>query len=232
MNEAKNIKIIIADDDYFARKGLETVLENILSVKKIAHAENGKQVIALLEKEFYNIVFMDLKMPELDGFQTATLIHERFKKVNVIVFTLHSTDEMLFEMFDRGAMGYVLKTDNETRVGEAIATVMAGDYYFADSGNRIMNHLNAEALKKTWGRTNDKLTEPETEVLIRICEEMCLKEIAALMNISEPKVKYHHSRLLFKTGARNTAGLVRYAIREGIYIETIFANVRRYSRIA
>jgi len=232
MKENKLINVIIADDDPYARKGLESVLKNIPSVKKITHAENGRQVIELLEKEFYNIVFMDVKMPELDGVTATAHIHNHFRKVNVIAFTIHDTDDMLIQMYDSGAMGYVLKSDNETRIGSAIEAVLSGNYYFAGGMERITRHIEEAAHTHTFGKRDDSLTGAEKEVLIGICDEHSLKEIEVVMHISESKVKYHHSRLLFKTGVKNTAGLVKYAIREGIYKDNVFTEFKRLFRSA
>jgi len=222
------IKVIIADDEYYTRKGLETVLLKITRIEKIAHAENGKQVLALLEKEFYHIVFMDLRMPGMDGFQTVSHIQQCFRKVKVIVFTIHGTDEMLFEMYDRGAMGYIFKTDGEADVSKAIDTVLSGEYYYADGSGRFLNHTETEKLRKQWGIANCKLSEPEREVLVGICEEHSLKDIGNRMQISFPKIQYHHKRLLFKTESADIAGLVRYAIRNCIYKEKPFAGLRRF----
>jgi DNA-binding NarL/FixJ family response regulator len=138
--------------------------------------------------------------------------------VKVIVLSTHDDEKFIVHMMELGASGYVLKTAEPDEVENAIRSVMESGYYFSDMVSRVM--LQGMVKKgKMVPKFNDidPLTDREIEVLRAICQEMTTTEIAGKLFLSPRTVEFHRNNILLKTGAKNVAGLVVYAMTKGLY---------------
>src|ERR1041385_5304155 len=132
-NSSSRYKVIIADDHQFFRDGFEIALKQIDEVKKIAHASNGKEVLKLLKNDTYDLVFMDIKMPEMNGIETTKEIEMHYPHVKVIALSMYDDRKNVIEMFNSGARGYIIKNTDSKEIETAIKKVMEGEHYFADN---------------------------------------------------------------------------------------------------
>jgi DNA-binding NarL/FixJ family response regulator len=208
------IHVLVADDHKLFRDGLVATLKHIRSVGLIHQASNGREVLEILKTKNCHIVFMDINMPLMDGVEVTRKISASHHAVKVIALSMHDDQKYVVEMYDAGASGYLLKDTDRQELTEAIEIVMSGRNYYSPS---ISGKLVDQAIirSKNTIPSNDALTDREIIVLQYIYQEFTNKEIAEKMNISEKTVENFRSALMNKTGAKNVASLVKYAIRHG-----------------
>lgn len=213
----ENLKILIADDHPMFRKGLELSIKTIGIVGKIVQAENGLQVLEMLEKELVDVIFMDIKMPLQNGIETTKLVVKKYPQIKVIALSMFDDKDNILEMFKAGVSGYLLKNTNKAEIETAIKEVMQGSKYYSKEVSDVLLHkiITAESESMSYNQDN-KLTEREIEVLKYVCMQMSTKEIADVMCLSDKTIEGHRIRLIQKTNSKNLAGLVMYAVDHGL----------------
>lgn len=215
----EKIRLILADDHKIIRDGIRSLLQNESRYEIIGEAENGDEAVALVEKLKPHLVIMDINMPVLDGIDATRIITEKYTDTSVLVLTMTSEQEHIKKMIEAGAGGYILKNSGREELISAIDTIVKGRNYFSDEvKNAIMQNMVQKQAR------NDKiagepipLTRREKDVLNLILKEFTNYEIAEKLFISVRTVDAHRRNLLEKTGARNTAGLVKFAIENHLF---------------
>jgi DNA-binding NarL/FixJ family response regulator len=212
------IKLALADDQVLFRRGLSMLLRDMADVQVVFECGNGEELLLGLEGNPVDIVLLDLQMPVMDGKEAMTKIKAKHPEVKVIVLSSHDEEEFIVPMIELGAHGYMLKTAEPNEIENAIGSVSENGFYFSEAVNRVMLHglVSKHNVKPTFPEI-DPLSEREIEVIRGICQEMTTTEIAGSLFISPRTVEYHRNNILLKTGARNVAGLVVYALTKGIY---------------
>lgn len=212
----ENLKILIADDHPMFRKGLELSIKTISIVGKIVQAENGMQVLEMLEKELVDVIFMDIKMPLQNGIETTKLVVKKYPQIKVIALSMFDDKDNILEMFKAGVSGYLLKNTNKAEIETAIKEVMQGSKYSKEVSDVLLQRIITAESESTSYNPDNKLTEREIEVLKYVCMQMSTKEIADVMCLSDKTIEGHRIRLIQKTNSKNLAGLVMYAVDHGI----------------
>lgn len=212
----KPINLAIADDHKIFRNGLKAMLEDCPDLNLIMEASNGKELIGQLATRTPDVILMDIKMPEMDGMQTTSHIHQNFKDVKVLALSMHNEDKYIVDMMKAGASGYLLKNAEPEEIIEAINTVFNKGFYFNE-------HLSVTLIKQLVGPGHDsapqqniELNDREIEVLKLVCQEYSNQEIADKIYLSVRTVEGYRARLFEKTGSKNLVGLVIFAIKNGI----------------
>lgn len=211
------IRLLIADDHEFFRQGFKTALQQESSVQVIAEAANGKELLGLVKVHNPDIVFMDIKMPLMNGLETTKILTATFPQCAVIALSSYDEHYMVDDMFAAGAIGYLLKDADKMQVLEAISAAMQKQQYFCNAIRRVMNTHNSRYPVEPGKRKVVSISPREAEVLILICEEKSNFEIAEIIGISKRTVEGFRRKLYAKTKAQNEAGLAIYAIDHGIY---------------
>jgi DNA-binding NarL/FixJ family response regulator len=214
----KLINLAIADDHKIFRNGLKATLEDCADFKLIVEASNGKELIGQLAAHKPDVILMDIKMPEMDGMQTTSYIHQHFKDIKILALSMHNEDKYIVDMMKAGASGYLLKNAEPEEIIEAILTVFNKGFYFNE-------HLSVTLIKQLVGPSNYTdnsgqqqvdLNDREIEVLKLVCQENSNQEIADKIFLSVRTVEGYRARLFEKTGSKNLVGLVIFAIKKGI----------------
>jgi two-component system nitrate/nitrite response regulator NarL len=205
------INIIIADDHSVIRNGLKSMLAENSAITIIGEAANGKELIELLEKRSCDVVCTDISMPLMDGVEVTKYITKNFPKIKVICLSMHEEIEFIKKIMDAGAAGYVFKDLSKEEFQIAIETVYNGKKYF---NPKLFDIL----LKSESNSAKDEivLSEREKEILKLIAEEYTNAEIAKKLFVSIRTVDTHRQNLLQKLNVKNTAGLVKYAIKSSL----------------
>lgn len=211
------IKIAIADDYKIYRDGLKLCLTADDNLQFMFEAENGEELMKLLEQQQPDVILMDLKMPLLDGVESTKLIRQKYQHIKVLVITMYDSDKFIIHLMESGANGYLLKNAAPAEIIKAIYTVHENGYYFNDLVNKAL-------LKKLVTKNNlipsfnldIELTQQEQQVLVLICEEKTVAEICTQLSLSLRIVESIKQNLTEKIGVRNTAGLVMFAVKNGI----------------
>ncbi len=212
------IRLALADDQHLFRRGMALLLRDMADAQVVLECANGEDLLIALKKTEVDIVLLDLEMPVLDGTETMKRIRQEFPQVKVIILSTHDEDDFIARLMELGANGYMLKTAEPDEIDTAIRSVAQSGFYLNDAVNKAMLHglVKKKKVKPVFNDI-DPLSERELEVLRGICQELTTSEIAARIFVSPRTVDFHRNNLLLKTGARNAAGLVVYALTQGHY---------------
>jgi DNA-binding NarL/FixJ family response regulator len=214
------IRVAIADDQVLFRKGMAAIVDSFEGIQTVIEADNGLALIeALSAAEVQpHVALLDLSMPELNGVETTKVIRKRFPALKVIILSVYAEDRFVIHLMELGVNAYLFKNVEPMEVEKAIRTVVANDFYFNSSFREAMaNRLQVKRPRRL--TTEDlwsELTARERDVLELICKQRTGQEIAEALNLSIRTVDGHRASILEKTGARNTAGLVLFAIKHGL----------------
>ncbi|WP_333820480.1 response regulator transcription factor [Ohtaekwangia sp.] len=214
----EKIRVVIADDHKIIRVGLNAILQLESDVEVVAEAENGTEVMDILKGKIVDVILMDIDMGNPNGIDTTYKIKTDFPDVKVLALTQHEERDYIVKMLEAGASGYLLKNCGRDELLAAIHAVVNGDSYFSQSVSATLLKAITD-LKgglKPASKANTPLSDREIEVLRLIVEEYSNAEIAEKLFISVRTVDTHRRNLLEKLQAKNTAGLVKYAIEKGL----------------
>jgi DNA-binding NarL/FixJ family response regulator len=212
------IRLALADDQVLFRRGMALLLRDMTDAHVALECANGEELLAGLQKEAIDIVLLDLQMPVMDGVEAMRRIKLEHPEVRVIVLTTHDEEKFIAHLMDLGANGYMLKNAEPDEIENAIRSVAENGFYFSDMVNRVVLHglVKKQQVKPVFNDI-DPLSERELEVLRGICQELTTTEIAGKLFVSPRTVDFHRNNILLKTGARNAAGLVVFAMTKGLY---------------
>ena len=202
---------MVVDDHSIFRQGLVMSLSTIEKLQVVGEAENGNTFLMKLPILKPDIVFLDIKMPEMDGIVAASKALQFDKDLKIIVMTMFEEKAYFNKMVEIGVAGFLLKTADHSEVERALDRVIEGDSYFSPA--MLKNNDAFESSKMA----ADKLTAREIEVLKEICKGFANHEISDRLCISRRTVDGHRASLLDKTASKNTVGLVVYAIKHGLF---------------
>jgi DNA-binding NarL/FixJ family response regulator len=211
------IKIAIADDYKIYRDGLKVGLSSDDNLEVVLEADNGEELMDQLPKAMPDVIIMDLKMPVMDGMEATREVRKRFNAMKVLVVTMYEDDKFIIHLMEIGANGYLLKNADADEIRKSIYSVYETGYYFNDLVNKaLLKKLIIKGNFKPSFNQNVEFTERELEVLKLICEEKTAAEIGKQIFLSPRSVEGIRQRLIEKVGVRNTAGLVMFALKNGI----------------
>lgn len=198
------------------RMGIDSILQKTKLVSSVTHAENGEEVLKLLKKKKFDVVFMDIMMPQLDGITTTKKVSIRFPDVPVIALTSVDDRENIIKMIDAGARGYLLKSADTKEVKIAIKKILDGSHYYADEVEKnLFDRLIHKPVLDS-KQSIDDVTDRLRAVVFLICYEFTTKEIANKLFVSEKTIEGYRTKLLEITNSKNIAGLVMFAVRNKI----------------
>jgi DNA-binding NarL/FixJ family response regulator len=209
----KKLSILLVDDHKLFREGLNLILNSFKFVESVYEAADGEEFLLQLKKNFPDIVFMDIEMPKLNGIEATRRALEIYPEINIIALSMYGGEEYYTQMINAGAKGFILKNSGIKEVEMAINYVIEGNNYFSQE---IMSGLLKSMNRKPQNPKTHLLSEREEEVLYQICKGLSNQEIADFLRISKRTVDKHRENVLLKTDSKNTAGLVMYAIKNGI----------------
>ncbi|WP_308502165.1 response regulator transcription factor [uncultured Alistipes sp.] len=205
-------RIILVDDHSLFRNGLRGLLEHCAGCHVVGEAGSGEEFLAMIDSVEADIVFMDFAMPGLDGAQTTERALARHPELRIITLSMFGEESYYSRMVEAGAKGFLLKDSDIGDVLEAIDTVMAGGSYFSP---QLLSSLTGR-MRTREDAPDEQLSSREREILVAVCQGLSNQEIADALFISKRTVDKHRANILEKTGCKNTASLVVYAIRHGI----------------
>lgn len=210
------VKIALADDHKIVRDGIKTMLESQPDIDVVVEASNGNELLQKLARTQVDLVIMDISMPEKDGIKATKEVIEKHSNVKVLALTMSNDDLHIRQMIQAGASGYIMKSAGRKDLKDAIETIMGGKHYFSDEATQsiMMDLIKGKGNPTTMDSVH--ITDRELEILELIVQEYTNQEIAEKLFISSRTVDAHRRNLLQKTGARNTAGLVKYAFQHNL----------------
>jgi DNA-binding NarL/FixJ family response regulator len=209
------IKVVIADDHALFRAGVKTAMAPYKNIEMVAEVENGLQLIELLSHTTPDVILLDIQMPVMDGIAALSEIRKQYPIVKVIMLSMHNDHTIISKLMEVGANSYLTKNSDSETIYQAIITCHEQEFFFNDLTNKAL--LNGIRTKRNDAAVEEaSLNAKEIKILKLMCEEKSTKEIAEIVDISPRTVEAIRDKLKTKTGSKSLAGLVLYAIKNGL----------------
>jgi DNA-binding NarL/FixJ family response regulator len=203
------VRILIADDHEIVRRGLRALLETRDDLVVCAEAQDGREAVDLAIQHKPDIAVLDVSLPTLNGIEATRQIRRDSPHTEVLVFTMHNSDELISEVLHAGARGYLLKTEADEQIFNAVSALARHRPFFSNQvSETLLDKFNSGVTGHSTG-----LTPREREIVQLIAEGSSNKMIARTLDISVKTVETHRSASMRKLSIRSTAQLVRYAVR-------------------
>lgn len=209
------VRILIADDHALFRRGVAAELMQVPGWSVAAEATNGRDAVVLAAELKPDIVVLDLTMPELNGLEAARQITAANPTIRILILTAHESDQLVREVLNAGAQGYVLKSDAGRTLVAALQALLDGGSFFTSNVARMVldGYLRSDSGEAV---ATQLLSAREREIVQLLAEGNSNKDIARALNISVKTAETHRSNVMRKMGFESLAQLVRYAIRNKI----------------
>ncbi len=213
----KSVQVILADDHTMVRKGLRALLDEAGHIEVVAEAQNGHDVLELVDELHPDVVVMDISMPQLNGLEATRRLRASYPETKVVILTMHLDEEYILQSLHAGAHGYLVKQSAPKELVQAIDMSLSGEFYVSSQlVSRDIDELIVRAKKEADLDSYLRLTRREREVLQLIAEGHDVGGIAMILSISEKTVRAHRRHLMDKLGLHGPAALIRYALQRGI----------------
>ncbi len=208
--------LLLVDDHQIIRDGIRFYFEDDKEFVIEDEAEDGLQALKLLKEKTYDIILTDINMPEMDGVELMKNIKENYSDQKVLVLSMFNEAAYINKMIALGANGYVLKKSTKNELVEAIRKILDGNDHYSDEVYKTIIGNIAKRKPKQRLTFETSLSNREKEILVLIANEYSNQEIADKLFISIRTVETHKRNLLDKTGCKNVAGLVMYAVEHNL----------------
>lgn len=206
-----NMKILITDDHSVLRKGLSSILSNLSGNLEIDEANNGKEALSRLKGKDYDLIFLDISLPDINGLELLQRIAAKPGENRAAIISLHSEEQFALRAFKLGAVGYINKNASHEELSLALSKLLSGQRYIPpELAERILFDDNGEA------DPHEKLSEREFQVMIQLAKGQSLTEIAEMLCIVPKTVSTYRARIMGKMGFSNNAALTIYAMEQGL----------------
>jgi DNA-binding NarL/FixJ family response regulator len=215
------IRLIIADDHVLYRAGVKNALSSKKNIKVIAEADNGSHLLNILKGIQPDVILLDIQMPIMDGITTLPEIKKLYPHIRVIMLTMMDDQSMITKLMELGANSYLTKTSDSEIIYEAIKTCYEQEFYFNSLTNKaLLNNLRQKTPSSIKLQQEDAtLSDKEITVLRLMCEEKSTREIAEAVDLSPRTIEAIRDKLKTKTGAKSTAGLIMFAVKNKLLEE-------------
>jgi len=212
------MRILIADDHDIIRRGLKALLASHAGWEICAEAKTGREAVNLAEGTRPDIVVMDISMPELNGLEAARRIHKLMPKTEILILSVHFSDQLVRDILDVGARAYIMKSDADRDLVAAIEAIANRRSFFTSKAAEMMlntgtnNHPGSdlETVRK------NRITSREREIIQLLAEGKSSKEAAVTLGISVKTAETHRANIMRKLELHSVSELVLYAVKNNI----------------
>jgi len=211
------LKILIVDDHDILRRGLKELLNAKPGWEVCAEAKTGKEAVTLAEELKPHIVVMDISMPDLNGLEAARRIHKALPKAGILILTMHFSDQLVREVIETGARGYLLKSDADRDLVAAVDCIANRRTFFTSRASEMLLGGQAPVANlEPKLPLRSRLTSREREIVQLLAEGKSSKEVAVALGISVKTAETHRANIMRKLEIHSVSELVRYAIKNQI----------------
>jgi len=209
---APTIRVLIADDHAIVRQGLRAILSDTTDMVVAGEAENGIRALQLLRDGNWDVVLMDVNMPDRNGIDTLKLVKKEFPKLPVLMLSMHPEEQYAVRALKAGASGYLSKQSAPEQLVLAIRQVASGKKYVSAE---VAEQL-ATAITEDDRAPHERLSDREYQTLCMIASGKTLTQIGEELNLSVKTVSVYRARLLEKMKLKNNAELTHYGLKHGL----------------
>lgn len=211
------IRVLVADDHAIIREGLRVMLDNQLDMEVVATATNGREAIQFVNEHGPDVAVIDISMPELNGIEAIQQMLTRYPHIKVIMLSIHETKPYVYRALKAGARGYLIKETAGMEVVDAVRAVYRGERYLSQRIAELLTNASFRNLETSIEVSLlESLSSREREILQLVAEGKTSQEIAERLSISPKTVDTYRSRLMHKIRVEDMAGVVKFAIQNGV----------------
>lgn len=210
------IRTLLADDHTLVRAGIRALLRDIADVTIVAEADNGRDAVRLAAELSPDLAIMDISMKGLNGIEAAAQLKTQSPGTRVLILSMHTTEDFVRRALKAGAAGYLVKDSAPLELTMAIEAVMRNETYLSPRVSKSLVSGLVGGRASQGGSSLDALTPRQREVLQLVAEGRSTKEIAFALEVSVKTAETHRAALMDRLDIRDTAGLVIYAVRNGL----------------
>lgn len=211
----RHVRILVADDHSIVRRGVRALLETHPGWKVCGEAATGAETVAQVKRLKPDVAVVDITMPDLNGFEATRQIRETAPQTEVLILTMHESEQTLRGVLDSGALGYVLKSDLDLSLVAAIESLLRHKPFFSPRVSEMVleGYLEAGVQPRRGGTTLASLTQRQREIVGLLAEGKTNKEVAVALGLSVKTIETHRTNIMRKLQLRAFSDLVRYAVR-------------------
>lgn len=219
---SRNIKLVLVDDEQLILEGIKMLLSAQKHISVDFMATGGAELLAhfetLAKDDFPDIAMIDVQMQPMDGFELVEILKKNYPDLKIIILSSHYKSSVLGYMVKLGVSAFLPKNSDKKTFIEAIEMVdQNGMYFTKEDHEMLLSYMNTPARKKSLFDNEETLSNREIDVVKLICQEKTNQEIADILFLSPRTVESHRQRILDKIGAKNTVGIVIYAVINNIH---------------
>lgn len=215
-----HISLVIADDHEIFRDGLALMLSKQENIKLLGQAGDGRDLLELVETLRPDIVITDIKMPRMDGLQATRTLLQKNPDLKIIALSMFDEDNLIVEMLEAGAKGYLLKNADKKEILEAIDAVYDDNiFYCRHTSSKLASMIVKSRIDPQKKKQALVFTDREKEIIKLICQQKTAQQIGDHLFLSKRTVEGYRTRIMEKMDARNTAGVVIYALKNNLIRE-------------
>lgn len=214
MKLSSPLSTLLVDDHPVYRSGLAKVISNLPMIGKIAEAGNGREAISMVEQEHFDILFLDISMPDINGIEVAKYLISHSHNIKIIVNSQSDNQHYVRELMELGVDGYILKSAGLDELNQAILQVMAGKtYYSSEVSAAWKKHCAVRNTRTSAATAIKELSKREVEIMKLFCIGKNADEIGEKLFIEASTVNTHKQRIMKKIGVHETVDMVKYALK-------------------
>ena len=214
---APTLRIVIVDDHSVVRRGVRALLESQPGWEVLAEAETGREAVDVVRRLQPDIVIIDLSLPELNGLDATRQIVKDSPRTEVLMLTMHHSEELVREVLKAGARGYVLKSDADASLISAVDSLRQHKPFLtANVAELVIDEYLRQADQQDAALPHTGVTAREREIIQLLAEGKSNKEAASILDVSVKTIEAHRANLMRKLHLRSFSDLVRYAVRNKI----------------
>lgn len=217
-SEISNLRILVADDHDIIRRGLRQLLMGRPGWEVCGEAKTGREAVTASEQLKPDVIVMDISMPELNGLEATRQIQKSLPHVGVLILTMHFTDQLVRDVIECGARGYILKSDADKELLSAVEALANHRTYFTREASEILlnGFSRPDVVLDPKAPARNRLTVREREIVRLLAEGKSSKDVSAALKISVKTAETHRANIMRKLELHSVSELVRYAIRNQI----------------
>lgn len=212
-----SIKVVLAEDHIILRKGLCSLLDEEYGIQVVGEAGDGKEAIEKVSLLKPDVLVLDISLPLLNGLEVTRQLKKKFPDLKILILTMHTSDEFVFEILNAGAKGYLIKKAAPEELVSAIRAVSLGQSFFSpEISKMLLERMVDTGIMEDQALESKTLSDREREVLQLVAEGHSSRAIADMLFVSIKTVENHRANIMEKLGLHNLADLIKYAISKGI----------------
>jgi DNA-binding NarL/FixJ family response regulator len=214
----KMLRILVADDHDLMRRGIKALLQSHAGWEVCGEAHTGREAVAKAEELKPDVVILDISMPDLNGVDAAKRIRKSSPDTEVLILSVHYSDQLIRDILEAGVRGYIVKSDSDRDLIIAVETLANHKPFFTPRATEVMltNFNEGKTRTEPPETMRDRLTSREREIVQLLAEGKSSKEVASSLNISVKTAETHRANIMRKLQLHTVSELVRYAVRNQI----------------